>query len=544
MHPGLEHENTSVLSSAIARWVTENSTQGAVATDAELKVSFCNRWIEKATGKLGKDIKGQSLFSVFPEIESRGLGHYYEQALRGESRVLSHSFHHYLLEVAAPSTDSGIDFMQQSCRIAPLVDNEKVVGTITIIEDVTERVLRERELRAQIGEKELLLQSELAARQLAEENSRVKDEFLATVSHEIRSPLNAIKGWSQILRRSAVDSETFNHALDTIDRNVTAQSELIEDLLDISRMVTGQLKLELQPVDLVEILNSAIDSMSPAASAKDLKLTRTFGAKAAFVLADRERIQQVLWNLLSNAIKFTPEKGRVEVTLLEDEGFVRVAVSDDGIGILPDFVPYVFDRFRQGDGGRRRRHGGLGLGLSIVKNLVALHGGTVAVESLGEGAGATFTLRLPRLAFDEDEVVVGAMRMPSPDTIPTASLNYKILIVDDDEDARETLRMLLSIQNANVVAAGSAQEALEIFEEFRPDLLLSDIGMPGMDGYDLIRRIRSLPPEKGGGVPAIALTGYVSVEEQSRVREFGFNGHLSKPLDHGILIKRIGELLD
>ena len=544
MHARLENENNSVQLSAIARWVTENANQGVLVTDTELRISYCNRWIEKHTGKSGSEITGQGLFSTFPEIEDRGLAHYYHQALQGESRVLSHSFHQYLLLLPAPSVTSEVDRMQQSCRIGPLVDNDRIVGTITIVEDVTDRVTRERELKVQIEEKERLLKSELAARQLAEENSRVKDEFLATVSHEIRAPLNAIRGWSLILRKGPVDSQTFNHAIDTIDRNVVAQSELIEDLLDISRMVTGQLNLEFQPVDLVEIINSAVDSISPTVTAKDQKLTKTFASDASFVVADRERLQQVLWNLLSNAIKFTPAKGAIEVDLLEDENFVNVTVRDNGIGISPEFIPYVFDRFRQGDGGRRRRHGGLGLGLSIVKNLVALHGGSISVESEGEGHGTTFTVRLPRLASPEKRATSDQAKAPRPDAFTGEPLECRILIVDDDDDSRETLRMILSMRNAEVAAAASAREALSIFEDFDPDLVISDLGMPEMDGYDLIREIRAFSPEKGGKVPALALTGYVSAEEQTRVRESGFDGHLAKPLDHDILVSRIEELLN
>ena len=542
MQVGFEKENSSVLFSGIARWITENANQGILATDTELRITYCNRWIERQTGKAGKDIRGRHLLEVFPEVKERGLSHYYRQALQGESRVLSHGFHQYLLAIPNPIAGSGLDWMQQSSRIAPLVEGEKIVGTITIIDDVTDRVGRERELKVQIEEKERLLKSELAARKLAEETSRVKDEFLATVSHEIRAPLNAIRGWSLILRRGDVDIDTFNHALDTIDRNVVAQSELIEDLLDVSRMVTGQLKLEFQTVDLVEIINSALESILPTAAAKDLSVVKTFANEASFVVADRERIQQVLWNLFSNAIKFTPAKGSIEIILVEDENLTNVTVRDNGIGISPEFIPYVFDRFRQGDGGRRRRHGGLGLGLSIVKNLVALHGGTVIVESEGEGHGTSFTVKLPRLALPNTETVPDA-GVKSDYAPSSQTLNCRILVVDDDDDSRETLRIILSNWNAQVAAAASAEEALAIFAEFRPDLLISDLGMPGMDGYDLIKKIRSKPASSGGGVPAIALTGYVSAEEQKRVREFGFNGHLSKPLDDEILINQINELL-
>ena len=542
MQVGLKNENTSLLLPAIARWMTENGTQGILVTDDALRISYVNRRLEKQIGKSTGDMEGQSILSAFPEIASRGLVHYFRQALEGETRVLSHSFHQYLLAIPTPG-GTGSDVMQQSCTIGPLIDGDKIVGTITIIEDVTDRVLRERELRVQIEEKERLLKSELAARKLAEENSRVKDEFLATVSHEIRAPLNAIRGWSLILRKGPVDAQTFNHAIDTIDRNVVAQSELIEDLLDVSRMVTGQLKLEFQAVDLVEIINSAIESISPAIAAKELKFVKTFGSDMSYVIADRERIQQVLWNLVSNAIKFTPATGNIEISLIEDENFVNVSVRDDGIGISPEFVPYVFDRFRQGDGGKRRRHGGLGLGLSIVKNLVALHGGTVSVESEGEGRGSSFIVRLPRLGLQDNEAVPRTAELDSTDFLSDEKLPYKILIVDDDDDARNMLRIILSMRNANVASARTAQEAVALFENFRPDLLISDLGMPGMDGYDLIQKIRELSAERGGKVPAIALTGYVSTEEQNRVREFGFDSHMSKPLDHGLLIKRIRELL-
>ena len=542
MQAQLENESNTILQSAIGRWMTENAAHGVLVTDAELRISYCNRWIEKQVGRSESETKGEKLLSVFPEIAQRGLEHYYYQALKGESRVVSHGLHQYLLALPALA-GSEVEWMQQSARIGPLVVGSEIIGTITIIEDVTERVTRERELRVQIEEKERLLASELAARELAEENGRVKDEFLATVSHEIRAPLNAIRGWSRILRGGAVDPQTFEHALDTIDRNVVAQSELIEDLLDVSRMVTGQLNLEFQAVDLVEILNSVADSMSPVAAGKDLEMRKTFATKSSFVIADRDRLQQVLWNLFSNAIKFTPEKGRVEISLLEDENFVNVSVRDTGIGISADFIPYVFDRFRQGDGGRRRRHGGLGLGLSIVKNLVALHGGTVAVESEGEGNGTCFTIKLPRLGLSDNGSLHQARKGEPAQPASPETLNHRILIVDDDLDARETLRIILGMRHAEIASAGSVEEALSLFDDFRPDLLISDLGMPGMDGYDLIKQIRALPPENGGGVPAIALSGYVSIDEQTRVKESGFDSYVPKPLDYDTLIKKIGELL-
>ena len=536
--------NNSLLDAAMLRWMSEFAAQGLLVTDEKLNIRSCNKWFEKQSGKREKDLIDSNLLEVFPELAERGFDRYYRDALGGQSRLLSHRLHKYLLPMTPSAGVTAFARMQQSARISPLFDGEKVIGTITVIEDVTERVAREMELNVQIEERGRLLVSEQAARQLAEENSRLKDEFLASVSHEIRTPLNAIYGWTQILLSGDSNAEKSRHALNTIQRNVGSQTQIIDDLLDISRIVTGQMRLDLQPVDLAESVESAVDNLRPAASAGEIKLIKVIESGAAFVMGDASRLQQIFWNLLSNAVKFTPLNGQIEIILRAADAFAEVVIRDSGQGISNDFLPFVFERFRQGDGSSKRKHGGLGLGLSIVKNLVEMHGGTIRAESAGAGAGATFTMTLPLLLPQKGE----------PDFEPSAGFSVKaakndfagirILIVDDDPDSLEMLRYVLEDTKAHILTAGGASEALARFSAFEPDILISDLGMPDMDGYDLIRQIRALPSQSGGRTPAIALTGYVGAEEQKRVQSAGFDIHVAKPVDFSKLMKIINNLLD
>ena len=342
---------------AVLRWLHEFSVQGILITDEKLSVRSCNNWLERQLGTKEHELVGRNVLDIFPELKNRGFDRYYADALNGQSRILSYRLHKYLLAMP-PSTGSGVFAqMQQSARISPLIDGDEVIGTITVIEDVTERVVREMELNTQLEERERLLASELEARKLAESNSRVKDEFLAAVSHEIRAPLNAITGWTQLLLSGDLDDEKSQHALDTIRRNVVAQAHIIEDLLDISRIVAGQLRLDMQALNLSEAVNSAIENVCPAARAKNVQLISQPQGSPVFVMGDAGRVQQILWNLLTNAVKFTPPGGRVEVSLSEVDGFAELTVRDSGQGISPDFLPHVFDRFRQAEGGSRRRQG-------------------------------------------------------------------------------------------------------------------------------------------------------------------------------------------
>ena len=535
--------NNSSLDTAMLRWMSEFAAQGLLITDEKLNISSCNKWFEKQSGKREKDLVNSNLLEAFPELAARGFDRYYRDALSGQSRILSHRLHKYLLPMTPSAGVTAFAQMQQSARISPLFDGEKVIGTITVIEDVTERVAREMELNVQIEERSRLLTSEQAARQLAEENSRLKDEFLASVSHEIRTPLNAINGWTQILLSGDSNAEKSRHALSTIQRNVGSQTQIIDDLLDISRIVTGQMRLDLQPVNLAESIETALDNLRPAANAREINLIETIESGETFVMSDASRLQQIFWNLLSNAVKFTPLNGQIEIILREVDAFAEVIIRDSGQGIADDFLPFVFERFRQADGSSRRKHGGLGLGLSIVKNLVEMHGGTITAESAGDGAGATFTMMLPLLLPQQGDENFDRQTGFFVKAAKNDFAGIRILVVDDDADSREMLRYVLEDTKAHIMTAGSAGEALAQFSTFEPDILISDLGMPELDGYDLIKQIRALPTESGGRTPAIALTGYVGAEEQKRVQSSGFNIHVAKPVDFNKLMKIINNLL-
>jgi PAS domain S-box-containing protein len=374
----------------------------------------------------------------------------------------------------------------------------------------------------------------------AQVSSRLKDEFLATISHELRTPLTAILGWAHILRTGqAGDGAT--KALETIERNARTQAQLIDDLLDVSRIITGKLRLDVRPIDPNYFIESAIEAVRPAAEAKGVRVEKIIDTGLFSVAGDPVRLQQVVWNLLSNAIKFTPRGGRVQIKLERVNSHIEIAVSDSGTGIAPEFLPYVFDRFRQADQRTTRRHGGLGLGLAIVRHIVELHGGSVRAESPGEGQGSIFTVLLPVAPVyrkeDADERVHPAARdmLPSYDC-PERLDGLKVLVVDDEVDTRELLRVAIGQCGAEVRVAGSVQEALEAIEQERPDLLISDIGMPGQDGYDLIRRIRSLRAEGGGRIPAIALTAYARVEDRLQALRAGYQMHVTKPVEMAELI--------
>jgi len=371
--------------------------------------------------------------------------------------------------------------------------------------------------------RETLLAAEKAAREAAETASRGKDEFLATLSHELRTPLNALVGWTWWLRRGDLDAERRVKALETIDRNVKAVAQLIEDLLDVSRIITGKIRLSMRTVELAPVIEAAVAAVQPAAAAKSIDIDLTLPPAVAPVCGDIDRLQQVVWNLLSNAIKFTPDKGRVSVRLDQGTGGVRIVVRDTGQGISPGVLPYVFDRFAQGDGGPRAG-AGLGLGLAIARHVVELHGGEIRAESEGEGQGATFTVTLPRAAPDtpaaESAGAAGAAVLQG----------LRILVVDDEPSAREWCQLTLGHHGARVIAAASAGEALAALGREAVDVLVSDLRLPGDDGYDLIRRVRELDAERGGRTPAVALTGYPRVEDRSRALDAGYDAHVPKPV--------------
>lgn len=385
-------------------------------------------------------------------------------------------------------------------------------------------------------------------RQSAETVNRVKDEFLATLSHELRTPLNAILGWATMLRNGRLSAADSARALETVERSARAQSQLIDDLLDISRIITGKLRLEITALDLSKVITAAVDAVRPAAEAKGIRLQIILDSEADAVSGDAGRLQQVVWNLVSNAVKFTPKGGRVQIRLERINSHVEIIVSDTGKGINPEFLPYVFDRFRQADQTTTRRQGGLGLGLSIVRQLVEMHGGTVHAESEGEGQGTTFIVQLPRLITisrneREDETRVHPTAAGQVEFQDSEELNgLKILVVDDEPDSRELLRAVLEQCGAQVTTTGSVAAALETLQKGDFDVMISDIGMPDEDGYTLISEIRQLQAEKGGRIPAIALTAYARVEDRVRALNAGFQAHIPKPVEPVELVAVIASL--
>jgi signal transduction histidine kinase/ActR/RegA family two-component response regulator len=404
---------------------------------------------------------------------------------------------------------------------------------------------RTAQLEAANKLKDELLVREQEARASAEAANRAKDEFLSMLSHELRTPLNAMLGWSQLLRSQKLNEATRSRALEAIERNARGQANLIEDLLDISRIITGKLRLHVRPIELIPVIEAAIDTVRPAADAKQVRIQSVLDPLAGPVSGDSDRLQQVVWNLLSNAIKFTPKGGRVQVRLERVNSHIEIIVSDTGQGINPDFLPYIFERFRQADSTHTRSHGGLGLGLAIVRHLVELHGGNVQAQSPGEGQGSTFIVQLPLtvvLNTNESERVhptVGGE--VSFDYAPTLS-GLTILVVDDEIDARELLSTVLQECGAVVSAVASVTDAIAAIEQFQPDILVTDIGMPGEDGYSLIRRIRAREAKHGGRIPAVALTAYARVEDRTRALAAGFQMHIAKPVNPTELVAVIANL--
>lgn len=437
-------------------------------------------------------------------------------------------------QAAADSTGEGEAIEVQLCRangeelwlelsITPRTyDGETVIDGL--IEDISQRKQVEEE-RAQ------LLVREQEARAEAEKVNRMKDEFLATLSHELRTPLNSMLGWVHMLRGGHLRPEKATHALEVIERNANIQVQMIQDLLDVSRIISGQLQLHFQPTQVCRVMEAALDTVRPAAEAKSIQLQTQFEPDIIKVNGDSERLQQIFWNLLSNAIKFTSEQGGVTVRIESIESKVQIQVSDTGKGIDPEFLPDVFERFHQVDSSMTRSQGGLGLGLAIVRHLVELHGGTVSAESLGEGQGATFTVQLPLLqpkpTFPKRQTQMGegAAKLPALDGL-------QVLVVEDEADAREMVALALQQCGAEIIAAASAEEALAMFNQQYPDVMVSDISMPEEDGYTLMRQIRDRQLEMGKPpLPAIALTAYATEKDQQQATNAGFQMHLSKPID-------------
>ena len=684
----------ALLNVATMRWLNDLAAQGVLTTDSELRICGWNHWLEIRTGHRAVDIIGRGLLEVFPELITRRLDQYYRDALDGQVRVLAQSLHHYLLPMQAEKDGSSLTRMQQSARIAPLIEEGQIVGTITVIDDVTERVAREEELRKQITVLEYLqqeierryrdgikltetnralvgafefdqvtelvcraardltgadgatfviregervryaaensiaplwkgqnfsieccisgwamLHDEMAviediyaderiphdvyrptfvqsmvmmpvgpvtpvasigvywarkyrasayevsllkslasaadlalagaraydearqARTQAEQANRLKDEFLATLSHELRNPLNSIIGNTEVLLRSpeAKQIPLVQRAAEVIHRNVSSQSQLINDLLDLSRLHSGKLLLNRQPILISPVISDAFEAVRAQASARNIALYLQLPDESLVIDADPVRVQQVVWNLLSNAVKFTPNEGEVKVSLKHENAQAMLEVEDNGQGIAASFLPHIFEMFRQADASTTRQYGGLGIGLALVKQLTELHGGTVQAYSQGIGQGARFTVRFPLVTMNQVAEATHAQSARG------GLHDARILVVDDSQDSLGMLRILLCAEGAQVTTAAGGQEALNFARSQDFDLIVSDISMPEMDGYDLLTRFRLDP--RFLHVPAIALTGFGRPEDVVRAREVGFISHLTKPVDFDYLVE-------
>ncbi|HEX8474164.1 MAG TPA: ATP-binding protein [Pyrinomonadaceae bacterium] len=433
----------------------------------------------------------------------------------------------------------------------------RVITLVSAVQSAMRARRRQYQVREHLAEEERarrerarLLEEAVEARQQAEAANRAKDVFLATLSHELRTPLTAVLGWARMLRSMNMDKETAEHGLQVIERNAESQNQLIQDLLDVSRIIMGKLSLETKPVKLIPIIEAAVDSVQQAVDAKAIELDVQFSTETDLVTGDPDRLQQVVWNLLSNAIKFTPKGGSVGVRLELRGSDVQIRVSDNGEGISPEFLPHVFERFRQADGSTTRVHGGLGLGLAVVRHLVEQHGGTVAAESEGEQRGATFTVKLPLAAVasmsaggagqqDRERHAYGVV---APSQEPELLRGVRVLLVDDEPDARELLSMVLEYAGAEVTTAGSTPEALDLLKRLKPDVLVSDIGMPEEDGYALINHLRARSTEEGGRTPAIALTAYATDEDRQHTLDAGFEQHVTKPVEPSDFVAAVAHL--
>ncbi len=500
------------------RRLFESARDGILILDAvSLKITDVNPFMTELLGYtheefLGKELWEIGLFSdkeaskrAFKELQVNGYLRYEDlplQSTQGERRE--------------------VEFVSNVYQ----EDNRPVIQCN--IRDITDRKRGDEE-------RGLLLEREQVAHAEADNANGIKDEFLALLSHELRTPLTSILGWADLLIEGKLDDFAAEHALETIGRNARAQRQLIDDLLDTSRIITGKLRLEVRPVELVALIESVVEAVHPAALARNIRLQTDLSALTSPISGDPQRLQQIIWNLLTNAIKFTPKGGSVEVRLERIDSHLELIITDTGQGIEPAFLPHVFERFLQSDSSSTRRHGGLGLGLSIVRQLVELHGGTVMVLSEGVGMGATFKVTLPFMSVRHIPGSIESRPTPIVSKPPIDSsqslANLRVLIVDDELDARELIAAVLTSRGAEVIAVKSGVEALAELKGQRFNAMVSDIGMPEMDGYALIEEIRRLPPERGGGLPAVALTAYAGIPDGIRVRAAGYQSHISKPVE-------------
>jgi PAS domain S-box-containing protein len=525
--------------------IVDSSDDAIIGKDLNSIITSWNQGAERIFGYSAEEMIGTSVTRLIPPDRQREEDEILARLKRGER------FEHF--ETVRTTKEGGQ--LHVSLTISPIKDaNGRVIGASKIARDITERKRSEEALRESQklaveanADRQRLLESERAARSEAERANRLKDEFLATLSHELRTPLNAVLGWATALRGSHSPPQELAQGLETIERNARVQAQIIEDLLDTSRIISGKVRLDFQRLDLPAVLAEAINTVRATASAKGVRLQKIIDPLNAPVTGDPNRLQQVFWNLLSNAIKFTPKGGRIQVLLERVDSHVEVSIVDTGEGISAEFLPYIFNRFQQADASTTRRHGGLGLGLAIVKELVELHGGSVRVKSAGTGKGATFIVKLPLTVLHpleepwEREHPQSKPRDLPP--VPAISLNnVSVLVIDDESDARNLLKLLLESAGATVYLAPSAEQGLEYLLTKSVDVLICDIGMPDVDGYSLMRRIRALDDGKKSEVAAVALTAYARLEDRTQAMRAGFQNHLSKPVEAAELLAVVQSL--
>ncbi|MFY7804578.1 MAG: response regulator, partial [Limnoraphis robusta] len=505
----------------LLRAIVDASPVGIITLNPQKKVIAWNIASERIYGWQSQEVINQAL-PVIPPEEQKQFERLFQQALQNHT-LTNYEFQHL---------GKNKDLIEISVSLAPLHNAQgNVCGVVMTAIDITTRKRIE-------AERFNLLKREQTARAEAEAANRVKDEFLAVLSHELRTPLNSILGWITLIQRGKLNKVTFDQALEVIERNASLQTQLIEDLLDISRISRGKLSLSIDSVNLIELMQTTAETLRPASDAKSITMELFLDSSIGIIMGDANRLQQIFWNLFSNAIKFTPPNGSVTVRLKKTEdSYAQIQVIDSGIGIEPNFLPYVFEYFRQADASTTRSQGGLGLGLAISRHLVELHGGTIDVKSQGKGKGTTFTVMLP--------IQVMKCDVDQPDKLIDNGLSLqdvKIMVVEDQADARELIRLILEQQGAQVIEASSSKQALEIIKESIPDVLISDIGMPDEDGYSFLKKVRSLPQDKGGNVPALALTAYTKEEDRELAIAAGFQMHLGKPLDITELVQAVFQL--
>lgn len=500
--------------------IVDSSDDGIISKTLEGTITSWNHAAERLFGWTALEAVGRHITLIIPEERHGEEGEVIARIRRGD-RV-----DHF--ETVRRRKDGGL--VHVSITVSPIRNaSGTIVGASKVARDISERKRVDEE-------REEMLERERAARAESEAAHRAKDEFLAMLSHELRTPLNAILGWAQVLGNARDDPDTVSRALETITRNAKQQARLIEDLLDLSRILSGKLRLELQPVDLVAVLSAALEALRLEAGDKGVEIRTHFDSSVGTVIGDPERLQQIFWNLLSNAIKFTGRQGRVDLKLERIHSRAVVTMSDTGIGIRPDMLSLIFERFRQVNTSMTRTHAGLGLGLAIVKQLTELHDGTVVAASPGEGRGATFTVTLPVMS---DRLFHAEPREPRHPAVVRCE-GIDVLIVDDDTDGRSVVRIILEQCGARVTAVGSAGDGLAVLRRRKPDILISDLAMPGTDGYEFIRQVREISGRRP--LPAIALTAHASADVRIKALQAGFDMHVAKPIDPAELVARVAAL--